>query len=149
MFVRFSYEHEARQRRHGSRPVSHCQKQRSKVTRGEGTGFKSEAVQEMAFAPLRQEPIPFSDIAHIDPFTMAYVLSLREAEGQDDMMKNLSEEDRKLLEAENAPLRKGNPPSLSFIVISSLVIYLLSIFSLALNLFHLISSAFYYRSSKV
>lgn len=132
-------------RQHGT----HCQKQRSKETRGEGTGFKSEAVQEMAFAPLRQEPIPFSDIAHIDPFTMAYVLSLREAEGQDDMMKNLSEEDRKLLEAENAPLRKGNPHSLSFIVIFSLVIYLLSIFSLALNLFHLISSAFYYRSSKV
>ena len=61
----------------------------------------------MAFAPLRQEAIPFSDIAHIDPFTMAYVLSLREKEGQDDFHKNLSEEDRKLLEAENAPLRKG------------------------------------------
>ena len=62
----------------------------------------------MAFAPLRQEPIPYSDIAHIDPFTMAYVLSLREKEGQDDFTKNLSEEDKNLLAAENAPLKKGN-----------------------------------------
>ena len=76
----------------------------------------------MAFAPLRQEPIPFSDIAHIDPFTMAYVLSLREKEGQDNLTKNLSEEDRKLLEAENAPLRKGMLSSfLLFVVFTSFV----------------------------
>lgn len=52
--------------------------------------------------------VPFNEIAHIDPMTMAFVLSLRDQpDAENPMMKGLSEEDLKLLEAENAPLRKG------------------------------------------
>lgn len=59
------------------------------------------------FAKKTSEKIPFSDIAHIDAMTMAYVLSLREQPPDDDLMKNMSEDDKKVLEAENKPLRKG------------------------------------------
>ena len=51
--------------------------------------------------------IPFSEIAHIDALTMAYVLSLREQPPDDDFTKNMSEEDKKILDAENKPMRKG------------------------------------------
>ena len=60
------------------------------------------------FSKLKSgEKIPFSEIAHIDALTMAYVLSLRENPEEDEYMKNLSEEDRKLLESETKPMRKG------------------------------------------
>jgi len=51
--------------------------------------------------------IPFCELAHIDALTMAFVLSLRDNPEENNFMKNLSEEDKKLLEEEQKPLRKG------------------------------------------
>ena len=64
--------------------------------------------KEEMFSKAKGDKIPFSEIAHIDALTMAYVLSLRENPEEDEYMKNLSEEDKKLLEAETKPLRKGS-----------------------------------------
>ena len=54
-----------------------------------------------------ERKIPFNEYAHIDPMTIAFVLSLRDQPPGEDLTSNLSEDDRKLLEAETAPLRKG------------------------------------------